>query len=132
MDRTSTQRNQRPWSTFPADFLIRVPGHSHELVKDNNKDVAVQNQKQSALNAEKNISRQQEDRKVGLEEDRLILPESSIWLYRQGLCRTGRRGREGQIRQRSGREIKKLKDKFIKKHYQLNKLAVQIKELENE
>jgi len=98
-------------------------------VKDNNKEVAVQNQKQSALNAEKNISRQQEERKVGLEENRQILPESSMWLYRQGLCRTGRRGRE---RQGSGREIKKLKDEFIKKHDQLNKLAVQIKELENE
>jgi len=48
------------------------------------------------------------------------------------LCRTGRRGREGQIRQRSGREIKKLKDEFIKKHDQLNKLAVQIIELGNE
>jgi len=48
------------------------------LVKDNNKDVAVQNQKQSALNGEKNISRQQEERKVGLEEDRPILPESSM------------------------------------------------------
>jgi hypothetical protein len=52
-----------------------------------------------------------------------------VIIYRQGLCRTGRRGREGQ---RSGREIKKLKDEFIKKHDQLNKLAVQIKELENE
>jgi len=47
-------------------------------VKDNNKDLAVQNQKQSVLNAEKNISRQQEDRKVGLEEDRPILLESSM------------------------------------------------------
>jgi hypothetical protein len=47
-------------------------------VKDNNKDLAVQNQKQSVLNAEKNISRQQEDGKVGLEEDRPILLESSM------------------------------------------------------
>jgi len=39
-----------------------------------------------------------------------------VIIYRQRLCRTGKRGREGQ---RSGREIKKLKDEFIKKQDQL-------------
>ena len=94
-------------------------------MKDNNKDVAVQNKKQSALNTEKNIRDiRRKERQVWKRIGQYCPNPECDYIVKDFV--------ELEEEAEKGREIKKLKDEFIKKHDQLNKLAVQIKELENE